>query len=181
MDTIKTGHFVYTKESKNVLPDEGSFVCPPGKLRIFCKKKANRKKIKLVATTWRFTASSSRLSTTPSSPLPTTRPSSCGPSRGTDSSGHLQPTMRLSDARNSLQVNLLFKNIQSPPIKMRTPILYLANHWTKFKMLLKSNRFLYLIRFLLLSFPLIPQFIAQFRSICLFLCSSPYFLPVATK
>ena len=61
------------------------------------------------------------------------------------------------------------------------PILYLANHWTKFKMLLTSNRFLYLIRFLLLSFPLIPQFIAQFRSICLFLCSSPYFLPVATK
>ena len=72
-------------------------------------------------------------------------------------------------------------NIQSRPIKMRTPILYLANRWTKFKMLLTSNRFLYLIRFLLLSFPLIPQFIAQFRSICLFLCSSPYFLPVATK
>ena len=71
--------------------------------------------------------------------------------------------------------------IQSRPIKMRTPILYLANRWTKFKMLLTSNRFLYLIRFLLLSFPLIPQFIAQFRSICLFLCSSPYFLPVATK
>ena len=75
----------------------------------------------------------------------------------------------------------LFDNIQSRPIKMRTPILYLANRWTKFKMLLTSNRFLYLIRFLLLSFPLIPQFIAQFRSICLFLCSSPYFLPVATK
>ena len=71
--------------------------------------------------------------------------------------------------------------LQSRPIKMRTPILYLANRWTKFKMLLTSNRFLYLIRFLLLSFPLIPQFIAQFRSICLFLCSSPYFLPVATK
>ena len=71
--------------------------------------------------------------------------------------------------------------IQSRPIKMRTPILYLANRRTKFKMLLTSNRFLYLIRFLLLSFPLIPQFIAQFRSICLFLCSSPYFLPVATK
>jgi len=74
-----------------------------------------------------------------------------------------------------------FVNLQSRPIKMRTPILYLANRWTKFKMLLTSNRFLYLIRFLLLSFPLIPQFIAQFRSICLFLCSSPYFLPVATK
>ena len=73
------------------------------------------------------------------------------------------------------------KPLQSRPIKMRTPILYLANRWTKFKMLLTSNRFLYLIRFLLLSFPLIPQFIAQFRSICLFLCSSPYFLPVATK
>ena len=73
------------------------------------------------------------------------------------------------------------KDLQSRPIKMRTPILYLANRWTKFKMLLTSNRFLYLIRFLLLSFPLIPQFIAQFRSICLFLCSSPYFLPVATK
>ena len=71
--------------------------------------------------------------------------------------------------------------LQSRLIKMRTPILYLANRWTKFKMLLTSNRFLYLIRFLLLSFPLIPQFIAQFRSICLFLCSSPYFLPVATK
>ena len=73
------------------------------------------------------------------------------------------------------------KSPKSRPIKMRTPILYLANRWTKFKMLLTSNRFLYLIRFLLLSFPLIPQFIAQFRSICLFLCSSPYFLPVATK
>ena len=43
MDTIKTGHFVYTKESKNVLPDEGSFVCPPGKLRIFRKKKQTEK------------------------------------------------------------------------------------------------------------------------------------------
>ena len=73
------------------------------------------------------------------------------------------------------------KKVQSRPIKMRTPILHLANHWTKFKMLLTSNRFLYLIRFLLLSFPLIPQFIAQFRSICLFLCSSPYFWSVATK
>ena len=71
--------------------------------------------------------------------------------------------------------------LQSRPIEMRAQILYLANRWTKFKMLLTSNRFLYLIRFLLLSFPLIPQFIAQFRSICLFLCSSPYFLPVATK
>ena len=73
------------------------------------------------------------------------------------------------------------QKLQSRPIEMRAPILYLDNRWTKFKMLLTSNRFLYLIRFLLLSFPLIPQFIAQFRSICLFLCSSPYFLPVATK
>ena len=88
-----------------------------------------------------------------------------------------------SPKRNKSTFNVTMKSfeIQSRPIKMRTPILYLANRWTKFKMLLTSNRFLYLIRFLLLSFPLIPQFIAQFRSICLFLCSSPYFLPVATK
>ena len=82
---------------------------------------------------------------------------------------------------HTLKYHAYSKVLQSRPIKMRTPILYLANRWTKFKMLLTSNRFLYLIRFLLLSFPLIPQFIAQFRSICLFLCSSPYFLPVATK
>ena len=83
--------------------------------------------------------------------------------------------------KNRWKLDAKRQKIQSRPIKMRTPILYLANRWTKFKMLLTSNRFLYLIRFLLLSFPLIPQFIAQFRSICLFLCSSPYFLPVATK
>ena len=64
---------------------------------------------------------------------------------------------------------------------MRTPILYLANSWTKFKMLLTSNRFLYLIRFLLLSFPLIPQFIAHFWPICLLLFTLLYWLPVAQK
>ena len=80
-----------------------------------------------------------------------------------------------------LPQNIFSSNLQSRPIEMRATILYLANRWTKFKMILTQSRFLYLIRFLLLSFPLIPQFIAQFRSICLFLCSSPYFLPVATK
>ena len=45
--------------------------------------------------------------------------------------------------------------------------LYLANHWTEFEMLLISNTFLDLIRFLLQSFPPIPQFIAQLRPICL--------------
>ena len=48
---------------------------------------------------------------------------------------------------------------------MRDEILYLANRWTEFEMLLTSNRFLDLIRFLLQSFPPIPQFIAQFRPI----------------
>ena len=48
---------------------------------------------------------------------------------------------------------------------MRDTIIYLANRWIKFEMLLTSNRFLDLIRFLLQSFPPIPQFIAQFRPI----------------
>ena len=61
-------------------------------------------------------------------------------------------------------------NKQSCPIEMRGQILYLANRWTEFEMLLTSNRFLDLIRFLLQSFPPIPQFIAQFRPICLILC-----------
>ena len=53
-------------------------------------------------------------------------------------------------------------SIQSRPIEMRDQIMYLAIRWTKFKMLLTPNRFLDLIRFLLISFPLIPQFIAHF-------------------
>ena len=62
------------------------------------------------------------------------------------------------------------------PIEMRDTILYLANRWTKFEMLLTWNRFLNWIRFLLLSFSLISQFIAQFRP-----CSSPYLFLVSQK
>ena len=39
--------------------------------------------------------------------------------------------------------------VQSRPIEMRATILYLANRWTKFEMLLTSSRFLDMIRFLL--------------------------------
>ena len=45
----------------------------------------------------------------------------------------------------------------------------------------KSMISIYLIRFLLLSFPLIPQFIAQFWPICLFLFTPPFWLAVAQK
>ena len=64
---------------------------------------------------------------------------------------------------------------------MRAQILYLANRWTKFEMVLTANRFLDLIRFLLLYYPLIPQFIAQFWSICLLLFTPPLWGPVAQK
>ena len=40
--------------------------------------------------------------------------------------------------------------IQSRPIEMRAQILYLANRWTKFEMVLTAKRFLDLVRFLLL-------------------------------
>ena len=42
--------------------------------------------------------------------------------------------------------------IQSRPIKMRAPILYLANRWMDSKMLLKPNRFLSLVIFLFVAF-----------------------------
>ena len=53
---------------------------------------------------------------------------------------------------------------------MRATILYLANHWTEFEMLLTPLRFLYLVMFSLLAFPSIPQFIAHFWQISSFLC-----------
>ena len=62
------------------------------------------------------------------------------------------------------------KSLQSRPIEMRATILYLANHWTEFEMLLTPLRFLYLVMFSLLAFPLIPQFIAHFWEISSFLC-----------
>ena len=64
---------------------------------------------------------------------------------------------------------------------MRATILYLANRWTKFEIILTSNRYFHLIRFLLLSFPPIPQFIAQFWQICLFPFTPPFWVPVAQK
>ena len=60
--------------------------------------------------------------------------------------------------------------IHSRPIEMRATILYLANHWTEFEMLLTPLRFLYLVMFSLLAFPSIPQFIAHFWQIGSFLC-----------
>ena len=60
--------------------------------------------------------------------------------------------------------------IQSRPIKMRASILYLANRWMDSKMLLTPNRFSYLVILLLVAFHWIPQFIAQFCSICPFVC-----------
>ena len=53
---------------------------------------------------------------------------------------------------------------------MRATILYLANHWTEFEMLLTPLRFLYLVMFSLLAFPSIPQSIAHFWQIGSFLC-----------
>ena len=40
-----------------------------------------------------------------------------------------------------LTLHFAFK-VQSRPIEMRAAILYLANRWTKFEMLLTANRFL---------------------------------------
>ena len=54
------------------------------------------------------------------------------------------------------------RDLQSLPIQMRATILYLANPWMDFKMLFTTNIFLYLVKFLLLTFPLISQFIAHF-------------------
>jgi len=68
---------------------------------------------------------------------------------------------------------LEIKDIQSRPIEMRATILYLANRWTEFEMLLTPHRFLYLVMFSLLAFPSIPQFIAHFWQICPFLCIVP--------
>ena len=50
--------------------------------------------------------------------------------------------------------------LQSRPIEMRAKIL--ANQWMDFKILSISDRFLDLVVFLLLAFPGIPQFMAQF-------------------
>ena len=61
--------------------------------------------------------------------------------------------------------------IQSRSIQMRCTILYLANRWMDFKMLLTPNSFFHLRRVLLLPFGWIPQFIAQFWCICPILCT----------
>ena len=45
-----------------------------------------------------------------------------------------------------------FLRLQSCPIKMRAPILYLANRWMDSKMLLTPNRFSYLVILLLVAF-----------------------------
>ena len=68
--------------------------------------------------------------------------------------------------------------IQSRPIEMRATILYLANHWTEFEMLLTPLRFLYLVMFSLLAFPSIPQFIAHFWQICPSLCTAPFLIQI---
>ena len=54
------------------------------------------------------------------------------------------------------------EEVQSLPIQMRATILYLANLWMDFKMLFTTNIFLYLVKVLLLTCPLISQFIAHF-------------------
>ena len=43
-------------------------------------------------------------------------------------------------------------SVQSGPIKMRAPILYLANYWIDSKMLLTPDRFSYLVILLLVAF-----------------------------
>ena len=53
---------------------------------------------------------------------------------------------------------------------MGAPILHLANRWIDSKMLLTPNRFSYLVILLTVAFHWIPQFIAQFCSICPFVC-----------
>ena len=60
------------------------------------------------------------------------------------------------------QQNRILNCVQSRPIEMRVTILYLANRWTEFEMLLTPLRLLYLVMFSLLAFPPIPQFIAHF-------------------
>ena len=71
--------------------------------------------------------------------------------------------------KNSAMKCLIF--LQSRPIQMRGTILYHANRWMDFKMLSTPNRFLDLLRVLLLPFCWIPQLIAQFLSICPLLCT----------
>ena len=68
--------------------------------------------------------------------------------------------------------------IQSLAIQMRATILYLANLWMDFKMLFTTNIFLYLVKVLLLTCPLISQFIAHFWSICPFLCTASFTIPI---
>ena len=68
--------------------------------------------------------------------------------------------------------------LQSLPIQMRATILYLANLWMDFKMLFTTNIFLYLVKVLLLTCPLISQFIAHFWSICPFLCTASFTIPI---
>ena len=69
-----------------------------------------------------------------------------------------------------LYFSVTFLQLESRPIKIRAPILYLANRWMDSKMLLTPNRFSYLVILLLVAFHWIPQFIAQFCSICPFVC-----------
>ena len=53
--------------------------------------------------------------------------------------------------KGSLVLDNLLR-VQSRPIKMRAPILYLANRWMDSKMLLTPNRFSYLVILLLVAF-----------------------------
>ena len=71
--------------------------------------------------------------------------------------------------------------VQSLPIQMRATILYLANLWMDFKMLFTTNIFLYLVKVLLLTCPLISQFIAHFWSICPFLCTASFTIPIIVQ
>ena len=68
--------------------------------------------------------------------------------------------------------------LQSLPIQMRATIQYLANLWMDFKMLFTTNIFSYLVKVLLLTCPLISQFIAHFWSICPFLCTASFTIPI---
>ena len=78
------------------------------------------------------------------------------------------------DLSNFYLAKLFSQPLQSLPIQMRATILYLSNLWMDFKMLFTTNIFLYLVKVLLLTCPLISQFIAHFWSICPFLCTASF-------
>ena len=78
-----------------------------------------------------------------------------------------------------IKTNLI---LHSLPIQMRATILYLANLCMDFKMLFTTNIiFSYLAKVLLLTCVLISQFIAHFWSICPFLFSASFTIPIIHK